>query len=102
VQICALKFAEDGRGVILRLVESAGAGDDVTIRWNIPARTVSKVDLLEHPLARGAATAFRHDGSTTRGVTRVSLRPFEILTLRAQGTPTPPRAGARRSRRRRA
>jgi alpha-mannosidase len=76
VEISAWKPAEDGRGRILRLVETRGARGDVQIFWNIDAKRVTPVDLLERPLARegvahspGAATMLR-------------LNPFEIVTLR--------------------
>ncbi len=83
VQISALKFAEDGRGTILRLVETAGAGDDIVVRWNIPARTVVETDLLERPRAARPASDFQHTSRGARAETRLTLRPFEILTLRA-------------------
>jgi alpha-mannosidase len=78
VEISAWKPAEDGRGRILRLVETRGARGDVQVFWNTDARKVSAVDLLERPLARedlahasGAATLLR-------------MKPFEIVTLRIE------------------
>jgi len=78
VEISAWKPAEDGRGRILRLVETRGARGDVQVFWNTDARKVSAVDLLERPLARedlahasGAATLLR-------------MKPFEIVTLRVE------------------
>jgi alpha-mannosidase len=82
VEIAAWKPAEDGRGRILRLVETRGARGDVQVFWNIDARRVTAVDLLERRIASdlpqpelshspGAATLLR-------------LRPFEIATLRVE------------------
>jgi alpha-mannosidase len=78
VETSAWKPAEDGRGRILRLVETRGARGDVQIFWNIDARRVTTVDVCERPLARegvahspGAATMLR-------------MNPFEIVTLRVE------------------
>ena len=78
VEISAWKPAEDGRGRILRLVETRGARGDVQVFWNTEARKVSAADLLERPVAReglahaaGAATLLR-------------MKPFEIVTLRVE------------------
>ncbi len=78
VEIAAWKPAEDGRGRILRLVETRGARGDVQIFWNIDAAKVSAVDLLEHPLER---EGLAHAASA---VTLLSMRPFEIVTLRVE------------------
>ena len=63
---------------ILRLVETRGARGDVQVFWNVNAKRVTPVDLLERPLAReglahsaGAATLLR-------------MNPFEIVTLRVE------------------
>lgn len=86
VEVTALKPAHDGRGVILRLAETAGAGTDVVIRWNIPARRVTAADLLERdPRSPGAGQSIsgvRHD--PRRRTTRLALHPFQIATLRAE------------------
>ncbi|MFM7134438.1 MAG: alpha-mannosidase, partial [Planctomycetota bacterium] len=78
VETSAWKPAEDGRGRILRIVETRGARGDVQVFWNVPATKVSATDLLERPLARpdlvhakGAATLLR-------------MKPFEIVTLRVE------------------
>ena len=78
VEISAWKPAEDGRGRILRIVETRGARGDVQVFWNVDAKRVTTVDLLERPLAReglvhsaGAATLLR-------------MNPFEIVTLRVE------------------
>jgi len=78
VEIAAWKPAEDGKGRILRLVETRGARGDVQVFWNVDARKVTSVDALERPLSReelahskGAATLLR-------------MKPFEIVTLRVE------------------
>jgi alpha-mannosidase len=67
VEISAWKPAEDGRGRILRLVETRGARGDVQVFWNTEASKVSAADLH----AAGAATLLR-------------MKPFEIVTLRVE------------------
>ncbi|MFM1803986.1 MAG: hypothetical protein RL136_865 [Planctomycetota bacterium] len=78
VEVSAWKPAEDGRGRILRLVETRGARGDVQVFWNIDASKVSSVDLLERRSAheglvhaKGAATLLR-------------MKPFEVVTLRVE------------------
>ena len=78
VEVSAWKPAENGRGRILRLVETRGARGDVQLFWNIDAKSVTAVDLLERPLAntdmvhsKGAATLLR-------------MKPFEIVSLRVE------------------
>lgn len=79
VTVTALKPAERGGGVILRMHEARGEHGTVEIRWNVPSGTVVATDGLERPLA------VAHPGLThAGGVTRVALRPFEIVTLLAR------------------
>ena len=76
-EVACFKPAEDGDDRILRLVERHGGTTRGRIEWRRPVGEVHTVDLLERPRAGGAAAA-----TTTGGVTRFSLAPFEILTLR--------------------
>ena len=78
VEIAAWKPAEDGRGRILRLVETRGARGDVQVFWNIDASKVSSVDLLEKPLSR---EDLRHSKGAA---TLLRMKPFEIVTLRVE------------------
>ena len=78
LEIAAWKPAEDGRGRILRLVETRGARGDVQVFWNIDARRVTTVDLLERPLAR---EDLRHAAGAA---TLLRMKPFEIVTLRVE------------------
>jgi alpha-mannosidase len=67
-----LKLAEDGSGdVVVRLYEPQGARAQATLSTSFEHRSVAEVDLLERPLAGTAL-----DGD------RLTLRPFQILTLR--------------------
>ncbi|MEY2715988.1 MAG: hypothetical protein RIT24_2331, partial [Planctomycetota bacterium] len=78
VEISAWKPAEDGRGRILRLVETRGARGDVQVFWNTDARKVSPADLLERPVAR---EGFVHAAGAA---TLLRMKPFEIVTLRVE------------------
>ena len=78
VEVSAWKPAEDGRGRILRLVETRGARGDVQVFWNHDARKVTPVDLLERPHAReGVAHA-------SGAATLLRMKPFEIVSLRVE------------------
>ena len=67
-----LKLAEDGSGdVICRLYEPQGARASSTLALTFAATSITEVDLLERP----------RDGTAWDG-NRLTLRPFEIVTLR--------------------
>ena len=73
----AIKLAEDGSGdVIVRLYESLGGRADATVTAGFHHSSVIETDLLERPLVGGTALSAGH------GVTRLRLRPFQIVTLR--------------------
>src|SRR5215210_7480959 len=69
----SLKLAEDGDSVILRLYEPHGARGECTLRFGRPVERVERVNLLEE--AEGAVEVHR-------GVVRLRVRPFEVVTLR--------------------
>ncbi len=76
VVVEAVKLAEDGDDVVVRLYESLGTRAGVTVALHADARGVSLTDLLERPL---------DDQSPLRvedGRARLVLRPFQIVTLR--------------------
>ncbi|MFF7685910.1 alpha-mannosidase [Streptomyces syringium] len=74
VVISAIKLADDGSGdVVVRLYESLGGRARARLEAGFPLGSASVCDLLERPVA--GATA---DGDTVA----LSLRPFEIVTLR--------------------
>ncbi|HET7479391.1 MAG TPA: alpha-mannosidase, partial [Rubrobacteraceae bacterium] len=70
----SLKWAEDGRGGILRLYEPHGARGAALLRFAHQIRSIERVNLLEEP--EGDAPAIRD------GVVRMEVRPFEVITLR--------------------
>jgi alpha-mannosidase len=70
----AVKRAEDGSGVIVRLYEAAQAGTRTTVDFHFPVQTVAETNLLEED---GRPLALQ-DGAVV-----LELRPFEIKTLAA-------------------
>jgi alpha-mannosidase len=83
MQVAAWKPAEDGKGRILRIVETRGGRGEVAIRWADGAGAVTAADVLERPMRltdEFAPSAFVHD--TERGETTFRVRPFQIVTLR--------------------
>ncbi|HEY9440897.1 MAG TPA: glycosyl hydrolase-related protein, partial [Streptomyces sp.] len=74
VTVESVKLADDRSGeVIVRLYESAGGRADATLRAGFPVVRARITDLLERPL---------HDAVTGEDGLELSLRPFQILTLR--------------------
>ncbi len=71
VQIDAVKRAEDGDGLIVRLHEAYGAQNRFRLRLSLPVREWQRCDLLEDPTEPPAS-------GEPEGV----LRPFELQTLR--------------------
>jgi alpha-mannosidase len=72
-RVAAVKWAEVHPGVVLRLVEFRGQGGEVTLKVPPGFRAVTKTNLLERqdePL------------STQAGLLRLSLRPWEIATVK--------------------
>ena len=73
----AVKLADDRSGdVIIRIYESLGGRADTTLHATFPIARAEVTDLLERPLA-DSAVALAEDGSVP-----ISLRPFQVLTLR--------------------
>ncbi|WP_328536006.1 alpha-mannosidase [Streptomyces sp. NBC_00344] len=74
VTVESVKPAEDRSGdVVVRLYESAGGRADATVRIGFPVARTQITDLLERPL---------QDAEAGEEGLAVSLRPFQILTLR--------------------
>jgi alpha-mannosidase len=71
-----LKAAEDGNGLILRLYESVGQHDRVTIQCALPYREATECNLLEEPVV--SDTGFAAQG----GRLQFPIAPFEIKTFR--------------------
>jgi alpha-mannosidase len=76
VAVSAFTASQDGTGRVLRFWECHGGRGEATITWNVPASSVERVDLLERPMAGD----LRHEG----GVTKLKLRPWEIVSLRVR------------------
>ncbi|GAA2741145.1 alpha-mannosidase [Kitasatospora cinereorecta] len=80
VVVEAVKLADDRSGdVVVRLYEAHGRRTDATLTTGFPLASVAVTDLLERPLEpAGAPSAVQAEP----GQVRLSLRPFQILTLR--------------------
>lgn len=78
VVVEAVKLAEDrGGDVIVRLYESRGGRATATLALGFPVTAAVESDLLERPLPGSAAGPL-----TPAGTLPLTLRPFQILTLR--------------------
>lgn len=73
VIIEAVKQAQDGRGLILRVVETQQRRGPVTVTWNLPGAAVCETNLME---VDEDAVAFA-DGSFT-----FDIKPFDVRTFR--------------------
>ncbi|MBW5485191.1 alpha-mannosidase [Streptomyces bambusae] len=82
VVVEAVKLAEDRSGdVIVRLYESRGGRASAVLTAGFPVAAATGTDLLERPLA-GAAVGPLGEGGTVP----LSLRPFQIVTVRLRRT----------------
>lgn len=73
----AVKLAEDGSGdVVVRLYESLGQRSTGVLTAGFPVRNVLSTDLLERPSAAPGVMP------TEEGTVNLSLRPFQLVTLR--------------------
>ncbi|OKK22358.1 alpha-mannosidase [Streptomyces sp. CB00455] len=78
VVVEAVKLAEDRSGdVIVRLYESRGGRASATLTAGFPVTAAVESDLLERPLRGSAVAAPAADGATA-----LTLRPFQIVTVR--------------------
>ncbi|WFB36878.1 alpha-mannosidase [Kiritimatiellota bacterium B12222] len=73
ILIEAVKLAEDGRDLIVRLYESRGGRGRAQLRTTLPARACMETDLLERAQA---------ELPLIDGMVSLSFTPFEIKTLR--------------------
>ncbi|MFF0431522.1 alpha-mannosidase [Streptomyces sp. NPDC004327] len=91
VVIEAVKLADDRSGdVVVRLYEAHGARARAVLTTGFPLTGVTVCDLLERPLGPDAQTAAVRSGPDEAGL---SLRPFQILTLRLGAGPGGQSAG---------
>ncbi|MGW7168955.1 alpha-mannosidase [Streptomyces sp. NPDC054884] len=78
VTVEAVKLADDRSGdVVVRLYESRGGRARGVLRTGFPLASARVTDLLERPLLEQSAISVPGDGTV-----EVTLRPFQILTLR--------------------
>jgi alpha-mannosidase len=81
VLVEAVKLAEDRSGdIVVRLYEALGSRTSVTVRLGFEAESVVQTDLLERELDDAATDAGSYDAGT--GI--LSVRPFQVVTLRAR------------------
>ncbi len=73
VVIEAVKQAEDGEDIIVRLYEATGGCVDAVLGVNLPVAAASEADLMESPLKELALN---------NGALSLSFQPFEIKTVR--------------------
>jgi alpha-mannosidase len=73
----ALKRAEKGDGLLLRLYEPRGARGLATLRFTLPVQRIERVTLLEEQTS-GSGLAVEDGGATVR----IEVRPFEVISLR--------------------
>jgi len=69
----AVKVAEDGGDVIVRLYESEGSRGPLVLTTSLPVRKAWRADLLENDL---------HPLTLREGAVRLDLKPFEIVTVK--------------------
>lgn len=72
-QLSAVKRAEDGRGIILRLAESAGRAESITLRPPLPFTHACRCNLLEDDGDALEAAA---------GAITIHIEPWQIVTVR--------------------
>ena len=78
MRVEAVKLAEDRSGdVVVRLYESEGGRAEPTVRLGFGCSAARVVDLLERPLGQAHSALPVQDDAV-----RLSLRPFEVVTLR--------------------
>lgn len=77
VRVAAVKGAEDGERIVIRIVESNGRAGVCRIEWKLPVRHVLTVDLLE---SRREHAGFVHVG----GRSEFPIGAFQIVTLQVQ------------------
>ncbi|MCD6287415.1 MAG: hypothetical protein J7M39_16030, partial [Anaerolineae bacterium] len=75
VVIEAVKRAEDGDDIVIRLYEATGASVDAALSLNFPVAAASEADLMENVL---------EVLDVVEGAVRLSFTPFEIKTLRLE------------------
>lgn len=80
----AIKIAEDGDGVVIRLYEAHGGRVTAVVKSDVAFGSAHRCNLMEECLLDvGAEESLEADFLSGVGTTlRVTLRPFEICTIR--------------------
>ncbi len=77
----ALKRAEDGNGLILRLHEPNGSRGAVHLQFTVPLASAERVNLLEDVDQENGTIELGEDGEVS-----FTVRPYEIISLRLRTT----------------
>jgi alpha-mannosidase len=81
--VTAIKQAEDRRGLILRIVETAGRAASAELRFPVALASATICDMLERPTTHPDAAVEEAATPVVNGSTVcVDLQPWEIMTLR--------------------
>jgi alpha-mannosidase len=75
IVLSALKGAEDGDGIVMRLYESTGVATDATVTFGRSPSQCEETDLLERPTK---------DLPVKSGKLPLRFKPFEIKTVRVR------------------
>ena len=79
VALVTWKQAEDGRGTVLRFLELAGKGNDVAVETPLlDVKAAWMTDALESNQGPLASSSYGFGSS---------VKPFQIVTVRVEGTP---------------
>ena len=89
VHMSALKKAESGDALIVRLYNTTPESKETTLRFFQRARDVRAVNMLEAPAEGLPEVRWNADDNGTTA--RLTLRPFGIVTLRLEVEPAPER-----------
>jgi mannosylglycerate hydrolase len=76
LRLTALKPADEGDGLVLRVLNDSDQPTEAIVRVNLPVSRIVETDLLEQPVAGGRPC--RVDGQTTR----FPMQPYEFVTFR--------------------
>lgn len=82
--VSALKQAEDGTDLVLRLYEISGRDGIARVHLGFPVRAATETDNLEQPLKEGTAKVVQASGRSKQqgAVATVNYTPYDIVTLR--------------------
>ncbi|RVU17624.1 alpha-mannosidase [Streptomyces antnestii] len=87
VVIDTVKLADDRTGdIVVRLYEAHGGRATALLTTGFPLESATVTDLLERPLAPDQGSGAARE--TASGQVTLTLRPFQILTLRLRPEPT--------------